>query len=177
MEFDRRLGALERRPGEQREAEIDGGGVERVNGLVEIDAEAVTDIQASGDADQGLGEVGVNAPVAQLVGVGQGAARYIAPDTHVIELGVLGAQTGLDVAQALAVGELGEGHAQVLIEAGKALDPMLAPIPTNTASEGMHRQMVHELRKDELASVHVTFPLGAGRRGKSAFTGNRGSSR
>ena len=36
----------------------------------------------------------------------QRAARYIAPDAHVVELGVLGAQTGLDVAQALAIGEL-----------------------------------------------------------------------
>jgi hypothetical protein len=113
----------------------------------------------------------MDAPIAQLVGVGQGAARYVAPDAHVVELGVLGAQTGLDVAQALAIGELGEGHAAVLVETTEALDPMLAPIPMNTASEGMHRQMVHELRKDELASVHATLPLGARRKRQECIHG------
>jgi hypothetical protein len=108
--------------------------------------------------DQTFGEVGVNAPVAFLVGVSQGGARDTPADAHVIELGVLGAQAGLDVAQALAVAELGEGHAEVLIETGKALDPTLASIAANTASEGMHRQMVYELRKDKLAGVHPTPP-------------------
>ncbi len=111
VELDSSFAALERRPREERETEVDGGGVERIDGLVEIDAKSVIDVQASGDADQGLSEVGMDAPVAQLVGVGQGAARYIAPDAHVVELGILGTQTGLDVAQALAIGELGEGHA------------------------------------------------------------------
>ena len=75
VEFDRRFGALERRPAEQGEAEIDGGGVERVDGLVEIGAEIVIDVEAPGGADQTFGEVGVNAPVAFLVGIGQGGAR------------------------------------------------------------------------------------------------------
>jgi hypothetical protein len=78
VEFDRRLGALERRPREQRKTEIDGGGVERIDGLVEIDAEAVIDVVAPGGGDQDLGEVGMDAPVALLVGIGQGGARDIA---------------------------------------------------------------------------------------------------
>ena len=46
----------------------------------------------------------------------------------VIELGVLRAQTGFDVAQALAIGQLREGHAQELIQAGERLDLPLARI-------------------------------------------------
>ena len=86
MEFDSRLGALERRPGEQGEAEIDGGGVECVDGVCEIDAKSVIDVERARDTDQALREVGMDAPVALLVGVGQGAARDMAPDAHVIEL-------------------------------------------------------------------------------------------
>jgi hypothetical protein len=175
MEFDRRLGALERRPGEQRQAEIDGGGVERIDGLVEIDAEAVIDVEASGDADQGLGEVGMDAPVALLVGVGQGAARHIAPDTHVVELGVLGAQAGLDVAQALAVAELGEGHAQVLIETGKALHLVMAAIALDRAPEAMKGKVVDQLCENDLARVHKPSPRLKPR--ELGGPGNRSSSR
>ncbi len=45
--------------------------IERVDGLVEIDAEAVLGIERARDADERLGEVGMNAPIAQLVGVGR----------------------------------------------------------------------------------------------------------
>ena len=45
--------------------------------------------------------------------VGQGGAGDAPADAHVVELGVLGAQAGLDVAQALAIGQLREGHAQI----------------------------------------------------------------
>ena len=37
-----RLGASETRPREDREAQVDGGGVERVDGVVEIESEAVS---------------------------------------------------------------------------------------------------------------------------------------
>ena len=158
MKLDGGLGALERGPGEQGEAEIDGGGVERVDGVVEIDAEAVLGIERARDADQAFSEVGVDAPVARLVGVGEGAARYIAPDAHVVELGVLGAQTGLDVAQALAVGELGEGHAQVLIEAGKALHLVMAAIALDTAPEAMKGKVVDQLCENDSARVHKPPP-------------------
>ena len=95
-------------PGEDREAEVDGGRVEGIDGVVELEAEAVLGIERPGDADQRLGEVGMDAPVAPLVGVGQGGAGDAPADAHVVELGVLGAQAGLDVAQALAIGQLRE---------------------------------------------------------------------
>ena len=80
--------------GEERKTGIDGGGVERGDGFVEIDAESVIGVPASGDVDQRLDEIGMDAPVAFLVGIGERAAGYIAPDAHEVELGVLGAQTG-----------------------------------------------------------------------------------
>ena len=78
--------------------------------------------------------------------------------THVVELGVLGAQTGLDVAQALAVGELGEGHAQILIETGKALHLVMAAIALDTAPEVTKRKMIDQLCKNESARVHKPPP-------------------
>ena len=154
MQFDGGLRAHEGRPWKDREAEVDGGRIEGVDGLVEIDAEAVLGVEAPGDGDQGLGEVGVDAPVALVVGVGQGVSGDTPANAHVIELGALRPQAGLDVAQALAVGQLGEGHAEILIEAGKALDLVVAAIAFDTTAEAMKRQLIDELCEDELARVH-----------------------
>ena len=77
--------------GEDREAEIDGGGIEGVDGVIELDAEAVLGIERAGDDDQRLGEIGIDAPIAPFVGIGQGGARDMPADAHVVELGLLGA--------------------------------------------------------------------------------------
>ncbi len=75
---------LERRPRKQRQAEVDGGGIERVDGVGEIDAKSVVGVQAPGDGDQGLGEVGVDSPVAllaRLFGEARGADHRGLADT------------------------------------------------------------------------------------------------
>lgn len=75
VQFDSRLGGLEFGPREHRQAQIDGGGIESVNGLLEFDAEVITRIQAARDDDERLGEVGVDAPIARLIGVGERGSR------------------------------------------------------------------------------------------------------
>ncbi len=86
-------------------------------------------------------------------------ARETRPaDTHVIELGFLGAQTGLDIAQALAIGELGESHAQVLIETGKALHLVMAAVALDTAPEAMKGKVVDQLCENDSARVHKPSP-------------------
>ena len=74
MQFDRAFGGAEVGPGEDREAQVDGGGIEGVDGIIEFRSQVLIGIQGSGEADEGLGEVGVDAPVAGLVGIGQGVA-------------------------------------------------------------------------------------------------------
>ena len=45
-----------------------------VGGLIQIDAERFVGIEFPGLGDEDVGKIGVDAPVAPLVGVGQGAA-------------------------------------------------------------------------------------------------------
>jgi len=45
-----------------------------------------------------LREVGIDPPVVSLVGIGEGGARDLATEAHVIELALNGAQAGFDVA-------------------------------------------------------------------------------
>lgn len=75
-----------------------------------------------------------------------------------VELVLLRAQAGLDVAQALAVSELREGHAQILVHAREGLDLVIAVIARNAPAKSMPGQMIHKLCEDEFAGVHASLP-------------------
>src|SRR6266849_4438366 len=106
VQLDGRLGQAERCPRKYRQTEIDGRGVERIDSLLQFDTERFLHRQTPGDADQALGEIGVDAPVAHSIGMGQRIARHGRTNSEVIELGTLCAQANLDVPKALSVGQL-----------------------------------------------------------------------
>ena len=91
---------------------------------------------------QGVGKLGVDAPVACLVGVGQGAAGHCAAQAHMIEFVALGAQAGFDIAQTFAMGELRKGHTSILVLTTEPLDVTMAMVALNTATQGMVRNPV-----------------------------------
>ncbi len=70
MEFDGGLVFAKLGPGKERQTEIDGGGVQSVDRLVEFHSESVVGVEFSGDANEHLGKVGINLPRTCLVGVG-----------------------------------------------------------------------------------------------------------
>ncbi len=75
-------------------------------------------------------------------------------DSEVKEFGTLCAQAYLDVPQALPIGQLCEGHALKLVQAGKRPHSKLAiPERDATAKRGQWK-MLHELREHQLAMVH-----------------------
>jgi hypothetical protein len=69
------------------------------------------------------------------------------------------AQAGLDVAQALAVGQLSESHAEELIETREASDSMIAVILSDTLPELVQGQEVHQLRENGFAKIHQPSPF------------------
>jgi hypothetical protein len=86
VEFHRSFVFAKLGPREKRQAQIDSGGIERINRLGQLDTEVVVQVESAGPRNQHLCEVGVNAPIAYRVGVGQRVARNAAPNAHVIEL-------------------------------------------------------------------------------------------
>jgi hypothetical protein len=158
VQLDGPLGGLEPRPGKHRQAQVNGGGIQGIDGLRQLDPEVLAGIEAAGDGDERLGEVSVDAPIAHLVGVGERVTSDRGAQPHVVQLGALRPQAGFDVAQALAVGQLREGHAEILVEAAELLDPVVAVIARHAPSEGVERQVVHDLREDELAGIHPGLP-------------------
>lgn len=67
----------------------------------------------------------------------------------------MGAQARLDVAQALAKGELRKCHRQELIEMRERQCRVAARITGDTAPQRVQRQVPHQLSKHQLAAVHV----------------------
>jgi len=155
VQFHCRLGGAKRRPRKHRQTQIDGRGIERINGIGQFHAKGLAGVERACFDNQPLSELEVDAPIAQLVGIGQRRARNRLGDTHVVELARLSGQTDLDIAQALAVGKLRKGHDAKLLGATEASYPVIAAVAIHDAMEGLPRQEVHDLREQRLAEIHT----------------------
>jgi hypothetical protein len=89
-------------------------------------------VKDSGLADQDLGEIGIDTPIADWVRMSQGIARNVSPEAQLIEFLLVAPETGLDIAEAFSIGKLGKAHTKELIPTGKGLDLVLAPISFDT---------------------------------------------
>src|SRR5674476_1056178 len=136
---------------------------------------SLVDVERAGLDDQPLGQLEVYAPVARLVGIGQRRASDRRADAHVVKLAGLSRQAYFDIAQALAVGQLREGHDAKLLGATEAARPVIAAVTIDDAMEGLPRQEVHDLREQGLAEVHGNS--GVAKPGTLAQTASSDSSR
>jgi hypothetical protein len=62
-------------------------------------------------------------------------------------------QARFDVSETLAIGQLGEGHAEELIETEEVLDLAVAAVSADTRLEAAQRQEVHDLREQSSSGV------------------------
>ena len=95
MHLHRRLGAAENGLGEYRQAQTDGGATQRVDHVVQFHPERLAGVELACSIDHAFGEFGMDAPVAVLVGFGQGGTPHRLAQAHVIELSGLGRETPL----------------------------------------------------------------------------------
>lgn len=136
MQFDGRLSRAKRRPWKQRQTEIDGRGIQGIDRLVQIESQILVGIQRTSDANEGLGKIGVDAPVAALVSLGQRVTgNGWRANAYVIQLAVVSLQASLDIAKALPMRELGKRHDEILIKTTKSLHVTLALITGDDPTE------------------------------------------
>ena len=141
-------------PGEEGKTEVDSRGVKGIGGLNQVYAKVLRRIELPGVPDQALCEVRVDAPVAVLVGVGQGAACDGAAKAAVVQFRRHCSETGFDVAQAFAAGELGESQTEELIQTREVADTVVALIASHTAVEIVSGEKVQQLRENDPSSMH-----------------------
>ena len=154
VQLDRTLGGSEARPRKQRQAQVDGRGIQRIDRVGQFHAERLVHIERPRLGDQALPKLGIHAPVAQLVGVRQRRACHRGANAHMVEPVSVGRETGFDVAQTLPPGELGKSHDAQLIRARQRAHPQVRLIAADDAMKGLPRQKVHDLSKQCLAVVH-----------------------
>src|ERR1017187_1304506 len=142
-----------------RQTQIDGGGIQGIQALLQIDSHRLSDIQLACGGNQPLREVSKDAPVPRFIRVRQRGARHLATESQVIQLALQRTQTGFDVAQTLSIGQLGEGHRQILIPAGEAAQPEVALITRDATTELSVGKKADQLREDGAALIHE--PLSA----------------
>lgn len=158
MQFDRRFGSAKWRPREQRQVQVDGGCVQRVDRVVQIDAKAVVAVQLARTSDEQGGQVCPDAPIAPLVGIGQRRTFDWRAKAHAVKFRLVGLQTSFDVAQTLAVGQLREGHGAELLWATQAAHSGISTIAIHDARKTGPRNELHNLREQRLAQVHSSPP-------------------
>jgi hypothetical protein len=82
-----------------------------------------------------LREVGKDTPVPRFVRIRQRRASHLATESQVIQLALQRTQTSFDVAQTFPIGQLGEGHRQILIPTAEASQPEVALITLDATTE------------------------------------------
>ena len=154
MELDGAFALAEYGPRKERQTQVDRGRIEGIDGVLQFEAQIFVGIKSTGLSDEDLGKVGIDAPIASFVGVGQRVPRDLPSKTHVIEPAFHRSKTGLDIPKTFAVGQLGEGQAEELIEARKAFDLVIPAVAPDAFSKFVKGQEVHDLGEDGRRGVH-----------------------
>jgi len=167
VQLDSGLGLSEIGPREEAQAQVDGAGIQGVNHLLDIQIRIVFGTKPPCPADEYLSQIGINTPVAVLVGVGQVGAGDVAAKAHRVKMrGV--AQAGLDVAQTLPESHLRKGHRQELIACGEGTHGTRHRVSGNAALELLAVHRIHNLRENRPTSVHPLLRMETEQNGDSA---------
>ena len=143
MEFDRALAFSKPGPREKSKTQIDGCRIQDICRLFQCDAEGVRGVKFSGFRDEDLSKVRINPSIPVLIGVGKCIAGDVSSDAQMIKSGLSCTQTGLDISQTFAVGQLSEGHAEILVPAGKTDQLAIAVVSIYALAEFVCGDRVH----------------------------------
>ena len=154
MHLDGGLVLAELGPREQRQAQVDGRGIQRVESVIQCQAEWIFGVKQSRYPDQIMCEVAEDAPVVCLVSIGQRGPRHLAAKAEMIQLSLHRPQARFDIPQAFAVSELSEGHCQILIPTREAPVMVITVVTGYTFLKLLVGKMRDQFGEHEAASIH-----------------------
>lgn len=111
--------------------------------MFQLDTKVFVSVESSSLSNQGLSEVGIDSPIAYLVGLSQGIARNDASKALMIEFLLVAPEASLNVSEAFPIGELGKTHTKELIPAGKRFDLVVALVALDTFLKFVWRKKFH----------------------------------
>ena len=135
VQLDGRLGGAKWCPIKQGETQVDGARIQCIDapGNVHIQAQRFIGIELVGTTNQNRCKVRRNTPVAPFVGVCQRGAAHRLAQPHRVELGGVGTQSGLDVAQGFTPGQLRIRHDAKVLGTGESRHTGIARIALDDA--------------------------------------------
>lgn len=146
VQLDRRFVLAESRPGKHAQTEVNGGGVNGINGFGDLQSRRIIGIKFPGFADQALREVVINSPVATFIGFSQGAATNRCAKSQMIQIRPR-PQTAFDIPKTLAIRELGKAHRQPLVPTAKTAHLVMPAVALDTPRKLHIVNRGHELGK------------------------------
>ena len=158
MHLDARFGLPEVGPREECQREIDGGRIEGVDRVVEIQAEIFSGIQRPGLADESFCKILPDSPVALVVGVRESGLGNRLRESKMMQSRRPRIQTRGDVAQSLAPGQLGEDDVDELLATAEVADTGLGVVAFHQAGKCLAIHEVEDLNKDVSSGVHRATP-------------------
>ena len=156
VHLHRRLGAAKRRPVEQTQAQVDGGRVQRINRRIELQSCRLLGVEVASSQDQAHGQRVINVPIPLVQCVRKRRSSRYAAQAHMEQLALVGRQTGFDVAQRFAPRQLRERHHAKQVCTTQGAHSRIATVAVDDATEGLPRHILHDLRKQRFAHVHMT---------------------
>ena len=154
VHFDTRTALGCRGPVKQAQAQIDGGGVDGINTLIQVQPNCILAVKAASDTDEVQGKVFKDPAVSSLVGIGQSGAGNLAAKPCVVKLARVRAQAKLNVTKACSRCELGKHHAQELVPVREAERGVAPGIALDAIAKNRLWEVFVELRENKLAFVH-----------------------
>ena len=140
-------------PGAEVQA-ADGGRVQRVDRVRQIQSQVLVGVELAGLRNQCLRKLRVDAPVSTLAGIGQGGAFDGRANAHVVQLGRLRRETGFDIAQAFPVGQLRKCQRAKVLGTREGANMIVAAVAFDYSRKGRPWKKIHQLSEQGFASVH-----------------------
>ena len=154
VHLDSCLRLPEIRPWKKSERKIDRGGIQRIDRIIQIDAEILAHIKGPCLADQALGEVFPYPPVPIFVGFGERRFGNLFGEAKVIESFGSGIEVGGAVAKSIPRCHLGKDHADELLSALEMTNTLLCSISGDEPGESLAFDECDNLGEDVAAGVH-----------------------
>src|SRR5712672_1225089 len=155
MQLDGSFEAVVVTPAKELEAQPNERGVQSKAQIGQFRIRRAVVIKASCSAHEQLGNGFKQTPVPVMVGIGQISARESAPESHVIECGALGVQTGNDITQAFAIRKLPEAERQKVIVFTQSSRRSASGKIFETTCELLGIECVSDLGKDGRWTLHA----------------------
>lgn len=133
VELDGGISAAVSSPWKERKAEVNSGRVQSVHGLIDVFSERFRRVELTRPPDKVLGQISVYAPVTRFNRFGQCGASNRTRQTQLRPSAGDCVQARLNIAQAFALGQLGENQTNELCSAGEMPNFVITAVPANTA--------------------------------------------